>query len=59
MLSNAQLEQIFTATMRQRADIMAQLDDPFGKGLSQASLRELRTPQPESAQPPPDVIARA
>jgi MFS family permease len=47
MLTNAQLEQIFTATMRQRADIMAQLDDPFGKGLSQASLRELRTPQPE------------
>jgi hypothetical protein len=45
--------------MRQRADIMAQLDAPFGKGLSQVSLRELRTLQPESAQSPPDVIARA
>jgi CRP-like cAMP-binding protein len=46
MLTNAQLEQIFTTTMRARADIMAQLDAPFGKGISQASLRELRTPQP-------------
>jgi MFS family permease len=50
MLSNAQLEQIFTATMRERADIMAQLDAPFAKGINQASLRELRTPQP--ANPP-------
>jgi len=53
MLTNAQIEQIFTATMRQRAETRAQLDDPFGRGLSQASLRELRTPQP--ATPGPDA----
>jgi len=31
--------------MRQRADIMAELDAPFAKGLNQSALRELRTPQ--------------
>jgi MFS family permease len=60
MLTNVQLEHIFTATMRQRADIMAQLDDPFGKGLSQASLRELRTPLPETpGQDAPNLTADA
>jgi CRP-like cAMP-binding protein/Na+/melibiose symporter-like transporter len=43
LLSNAQLEQIFTATMRQRIEQLDQLDHPFAQGLDQTSLRELRT----------------
>jgi DHA3 family macrolide efflux protein-like MFS transporter len=43
MLTNAQLQEIFTATMRQRIEALDRLDDPFVKGLDQTSLRELRT----------------
>jgi MFS family permease len=46
LLTNAQMEQIFVHTMRQRIQIMDQLDHPFVKGLDQTSLRELRTPAP-------------
>jgi MFS family permease len=43
MLTNAELEQIFTSTMRERIEQLDQLDHPFAKGLDQTSLRELRT----------------
>lgn len=51
MLTNTQLEQIFTATMRERIDNLGQLDHPFVMGLDQTSLRELRT-KPEPPAPP-------
>jgi CRP-like cAMP-binding protein len=50
LLTNAQLEEIFVHTMRQRIELMDKLDHPFVKGLDQTSLRELRTRAPAEVQ---------